>query len=180
MFIASELRKTNITEYVLYLWQIEDLIRAFDFDIEKIQQAVITPYPIDEEKKKQLREWYESLIDMMNREGVRENGHLQLVKNTVSDMEEMHLFLLRQGKEPAYNAKFYFILPQLTLLKGKNTHPASIGDIEMCLIFLYGIMQLRRQKREISEDTQRIFDEIRKLMILVSKYYPNWQKPDEV
>ena len=30
MFVANELRKKNIAEYLLYMWQIEDTIRAFD------------------------------------------------------------------------------------------------------------------------------------------------------
>ena len=28
MFTAEQLRKQNIAEYLLYMWQIEDLIRA--------------------------------------------------------------------------------------------------------------------------------------------------------
>ena len=27
MFIAQELRKNNIAEYLLYMWQVEDVIR---------------------------------------------------------------------------------------------------------------------------------------------------------
>ena len=29
MFIAQELRKKSIAEYLLYMWQMEDLIRAY-------------------------------------------------------------------------------------------------------------------------------------------------------
>ena len=29
MYIAQEIRKKSIAEYVLYMWQIEDLIRAY-------------------------------------------------------------------------------------------------------------------------------------------------------
>ncbi|MBR2242341.1 MAG: DUF4924 family protein, partial [Prevotella sp.] len=28
MYIAKELRKKNIAEYLLYMWQVEDLLRA--------------------------------------------------------------------------------------------------------------------------------------------------------
>ena len=41
MFTAEQLRKQNIAEYLLYMWQIEDLIRANDCDIEKIKANVI-------------------------------------------------------------------------------------------------------------------------------------------
>ncbi len=41
MLIAREKRKTNIAEYILYMWEIEDLIRANGFDIDKIDRNII-------------------------------------------------------------------------------------------------------------------------------------------
>ena len=43
MYIASAKRKENIAEYLLYMWQIEDIIRAYGLDIEKIKESVIDP-----------------------------------------------------------------------------------------------------------------------------------------
>ena len=34
MIIAKQKRRENIAEYVLYMWQLEDLIRAYNFDID--------------------------------------------------------------------------------------------------------------------------------------------------
>ena len=174
MFIAHQLKQQNIVEYVLYMWQIEDLIRALDMDIDRINTQIVQPYPIDDAQKVQLYDWYESLIEMMKREGCQEHGHLQMVRNTVNDINEMHLFLLQNGNDAAYRAKFYFILPSLTFLKSKSSDPAGMSDIEMALIFMYGIMQLRRQSKEISDDTARTLDEIRKWMILVAADYKKW------
>ena len=73
MFTASEKKRENIAEYLLYMWQIEDLIRANELNLEKIDENIINKYSnLDEGQKKQLHEWYESLIDMMRREGVAE------------------------------------------------------------------------------------------------------------
>ena len=36
MFIARQKRKENIAEYLLYMWQMEDLVRSFKCDIEAI------------------------------------------------------------------------------------------------------------------------------------------------
>ncbi len=41
MYIASHKRKENIAEYLIYMWQIEDIIRANDLDIDKIKNNVI-------------------------------------------------------------------------------------------------------------------------------------------
>jgi len=68
MIIASQKKKENIAEYLLYMWQIEDIIRAYGLDIDQIQKHIIDSYDLPEEQKKSMRDWYESLIDMMHSE----------------------------------------------------------------------------------------------------------------
>ncbi len=71
MITASQKRKENIAEYLLYMWQIEDIIRANGLDLAKIESTVIDKYPgLSPQQRKEMTEWYESLIDMMMREGV--------------------------------------------------------------------------------------------------------------
>lgn len=41
MKIASQKRKENIAEYLLYMWQIEDIIRANGLDMDRIRHNVI-------------------------------------------------------------------------------------------------------------------------------------------
>ncbi|MDE6085042.1 MAG: DUF4924 family protein, partial [Muribaculaceae bacterium] len=82
MKIASQKRKENIAEYLIYMWQIEDIIRANNLDIDKIKANIIDKFQdLSPEQKKELTEWYESLIDMMRREDITQKGHLQLSKN---------------------------------------------------------------------------------------------------
>ena len=52
MIIASQKKKENIAEYLLYMWQIEDIIRAYGLDIGKIQKHIINSYDLPEEQKK--------------------------------------------------------------------------------------------------------------------------------
>lgn len=94
MYTASQKRKENIAEYLLYMWQIEDLIRANNLDIDKIRSSIIDLYDLPPEKKKEMEEWYESLIDMMRREGVEKNGHLQLNKNVIIQLDDLHRQLM--------------------------------------------------------------------------------------
>jgi hypothetical protein len=77
MIIASAKRRENIAEYLIYMWHIEDLIRAHDLDIDKIKCNVISRFNVDDAQKREMEEWYESLIDMMRREGVAKSGHLR-------------------------------------------------------------------------------------------------------
>ena len=50
MDIAQSKRKENIAEYILYLWQLEDLLRAMQFSPEAIYSQLVAPRQIDEEQ----------------------------------------------------------------------------------------------------------------------------------
>jgi len=62
VFIARKLKKGNICEYLLYMWQVEDLLRAFNLDIDVINERIIAPYPVSDDERKSLYGWYESLV----------------------------------------------------------------------------------------------------------------------
>ena len=63
MKIAQQLKEKNIAEYLIYMWQVEDLIRANGCDLDRVEQNIIARYP--EEDRPVLREWYGNLITMM-------------------------------------------------------------------------------------------------------------------
>ena len=84
MFVSRQLKEKNIAEYLIYMWQIEDLIRANGCDMEKIKSTIIAPYPLTEEQKAELTQWYMDLIEMMRHEGIMEKGHLQINKNIIT------------------------------------------------------------------------------------------------
>ena len=50
MIIASQKRKENIAEYLLYMWQIEDIIRAYKLDIDTIDEQIVSKYNVPDDK----------------------------------------------------------------------------------------------------------------------------------
>ena len=126
-------KKDNIAEYILYLWQIEDYLRAFP------QQADATP---------ELQEFNQ----MMHREGIIDGGHLQLAKNALNELEELHTRFLNE--DAMYRAAIIRLQPSLNLLKAKTDRP-TMSDIEACLTLLYQIMLLHLQKKEIINPSSR-------------------------
>ena len=96
MKIAQQLKEKNIAEYLIYMWQVEDLIRANECDIDKIRENIISRYP--EEEQPALEEWYGNLVDMMRTEGVKEKGHLQINRNVIVNLTELHVELLASPK----------------------------------------------------------------------------------
>ncbi len=171
MITASVKKRENIAEYLLYMWQIEDLIRANQLDIDKIQENIIDKYTdLDEARRKEMREWYESLIDMMRREGVVESGHLQLNKNVIIALDDLNRRLLADSKFASYSAQFYHTLPIIVELRAKAGENKA-GEIETCFNALYGILMLRLQGKEISEETKQATAQISKFLALLSHYY---------
>ena len=170
MFVAQELRKKNIAEYLLYMWQIEDTIRAFDCQLRRIRDEWVAQYNYSEEQKDEEIDWFGNLIRMMNQEGCREKGHLQINKVTMQTLIELHEQLLQSTKFPFYNAEYYKVLPFIVELRNKGADKEE-NEIETCFNTLYGVMLLRLQKKEITPNTDHAVKEITTFIGMLSDYY---------
>ncbi|GAB6982509.1 DUF4924 family protein [Prevotella dentasini] len=189
MFVARELRKKSIAEYLLYMWQIEDIIRVYGCSLTRIRKEYIDRFDYTEEQKEDEEDWFGDLVRMMNQEGCRESGHLQINKILVQDLTELHAQLLASSKFPFYSAEYYRVLPYIVELRSKTKQAADqmarknderlkavaaqLGksEIETCFDTLYGVMMLRLQKKEISQETSHAVKEITTLIGMLSDYY---------
>ncbi len=178
MIIASQKHKENIAEYLLYMWQIEDIIRANNLDIDRITASVIDRFQLTDAQRKEMVEWYESLIDMMRREGVEKTGHLQLNKNVIIQLTDLHLALLKDPRFPEYTAEFYKTLPYIVELRAK-AGDTPVGEIETCFNALYGMLKLRLQGKEITPDTLDAVAQISKFLALLARDY-NLDREDKL
>lgn len=182
MLIAKKLKQDNIAEYLLYMWQVEDLIRANGLDIDKVNQQIIEKYNQSEKEKKEIREWYENLIDMMRMEGIQESGHLIISKNILSELTDLHNRLLKSPKETGYSSTYYKTLPFIVELRSKSPEK-DIPELETCFSALYGFLLMRLQKKEVSGETQAAITQISSLIRLLSQKYKEDQAgaltPDE-
>ena len=170
MFVAQELRKTNIAEYLLYMWQIEDTIRAFGCSIGRIRREYIDRFDYTDEQKEEETDWFGNLIRMMNQEDCRDQGHLQINKVTLQTLEELHAQLLSSTKFPFYNAEYYKVLPFIVELRNRGADKQE-NEIETCFNSLYGVMLLRLQKKEITPNTLHAVKEITTFIGMLSDYY---------
>ncbi|MCI5875669.1 MAG: DUF4924 family protein [Prevotella sp.] len=169
MFVAKELRKKSIAEYLLYMWQIEDIIRVYGCSLPVIRREYISKFDYSEEQRSEETDWFANLIRMMNEEGKREYGHLQINEVLLQDVIDLHNRLLQSTKFPFYNAAYYKALPFIVELRNKGDK--DVNEIETCLDALYGIMMLRLQKKEITPETANAIKEITTLVGLLSDYY---------
>lgn len=189
MFVAKELRKKSIAEYLLYMWQIEDIIRVYGCSLTRIRKEYIDKFDYTNEQKEEEEDWFGDLVRMMNQEGCRESGHLQINKVVMQALTELHIQLLASSKFPFYSAEYYRVLPFIVELRGKTKQvadrmarkneanlkeiAANLGhsEVETCFDVLYGVMMLRLQKKEISRETETAVKEITTLIGMLSDYY---------
>ncbi|WP_018463845.1 DUF4924 family protein [Segatella paludivivens] len=170
MFIAKELRKKSIAEYLLYMWQIEDMIRAMGCSLPLIKKAYVSKFTdYTEDQKEEELDWFGNLVRMLNEEGKREQGHLDINIIVVKDMVDLHNRMLQSNKFPIYSAEYYKVLPFIVELR--NRGDKDVNEIETCLDALYGIMMLRMQKKEITPETEHAITEISTFIGLLSDYY---------
>jgi hypothetical protein len=151
------------------MWQVEDLIRANACDIDKIEHTVVDAYNLPEAQHAELTEWYANLVEMMRIEGVEQCGHLQINKNVIISLADLHYRLMHSQKFPFYQAAYYKALPFIVELRAKGGQDKS--ELENCFDALYGVWMLRLQRKEVSSDTATAVTDIVKFIGLLSDYY---------
>ena len=189
MIIAKRKRKENIAEYLLYMWQVEDIIRAFGCSLPAIEKNYISKFDYTDEQKEEETDWYGNLVRMMNAEGKREQGHLQINQVVMDDLVDLHKRLLDSNRYPFYSAEYYKVLPFIVEIRSKNKRAESKikeegsteaplieaneneSEIETCFDVLYGIMLLRLQKKPITPETEHAVKEITTFIGMLSDYY---------
>ncbi|MBP3843404.1 MAG: DUF4924 family protein [Prevotella sp.] len=169
MFIAQELRQKNIVEYLLYMWQVEDIIRAYDCSLSRIRKEYISRFDYSDEQLEDMTDWYGDLVTMMNQEGKRQSGHLQVNQVVLQQLSELHAQLLQSTKFPFYTSQYYKVLPFIVELRNRSGKDKN--EIETCLDALYGTMMLRLQNKEITPNTSHAIQEITTLLGMLSDYY---------
>lgn len=170
MIVAQKLRQQNIAAYIVYMFQVEDIIRAYGFDVGRICKEYLPRFQYSQEQIAQQRDWYEGLARMMQEEGVQESGHVQVVKNTLLLMTDRHQELLADPKQPFYSAAYYKALPYIVELRSRGMGKEK-GEIENCVDALYGATVLKMQGRELSEQTKQALQPITHLLEMLSKLY---------
>ena len=171
MIIAQQKRHENIAEYLLYMWQVEDMMRACGLDIDRIDENIIAKCGLTDEMRAQVRDWCESHIMMMKAEGVKERGHLQINKNVLIRLTDLHVQLLHDVKHPEYGAEFYRTLPYIVELRAKSPEAQQAGELETCFNALYGVLLLKLQGKVISRDTQVAIAQISHFIGLLAAYF---------
>lgn len=177
MLIAQQLQYNNRSEYLLYMWQVEDILRAHHCNLDELRENYLSRFEVTDEQRAQLEQWYENLCIMMREEGVTERGHLQINKNVVEGLAEIHELLVDNAKYPYYRQMYYKVLPYIVELRSKQNAAQKeqtmdvAQELEFCFEVLYGIMLLRLQKKDVSAETLAAAKDISTFLGQLSDYW---------
>lgn len=152
MLIARQKRKENIAEYILYLWQLEDLFRALQFSPEAIFSQLVAKQEVDEDTKQDIFFWYMDIVNLLKGEGKEAIGHLDHTLHLIKDLNELHESLLKLPSGEEYRKIFIPLSLELPTLRAK-LEKEDISDIELCFRALYSVM-LYRIKGDESKQAQ--------------------------
>ena len=156
MILADSKKKAHIVEYILFLWQIEDLIRAAQFNpavLEKWAEDTANSEGSDPEREK---EWIVGLAADMRSQGKIESGHIASVSETMVELAHLHEMLLGPLDDKRYSESFKTAVPLLKEISAKQPGPEG-HPVEQLLVALYGFLILRLQKQSISAETESGF-----------------------
>ena len=170
MIIAEQKRKENIAEYLLYMYQVEDMIRANKLDLDGIEQTLISKFEVPYEVKREMREWYKTLITMMREEQKEVSGHINILETTAEQLSEMHHQLLNQGIDTSYKETYAKAKAHIEALRMRSGHSKE-SDIQVALNGLYGLLILKLKRTLITEETTAAFGTIRELVAELSSKY---------
>ncbi|HSI77036.1 MAG TPA: DUF4924 family protein [Lunatimonas sp.] len=167
--LALQKKKENIAEFIIYMYQMEDLIRAYQFNMDDIHQYVIAHYPISSEEKAEVLNWFKELAEKMKSEKIQNKGHLSEVQEKVEVLATYHWNFLKSDRDyfEIYNlAKPYVIA---LFMEAGDEDPGH--EIQLCINAIYGLLLSRLHGRKVPEDMIKATDSFGAVLRYLTEAY---------
>jgi hypothetical protein len=169
MIPAKVKKKENIAEYIIHMYQTEDLILTYNFNLNEIHKYVIKHMSKEEAVLKELLLWYADIIDQMQSEKIiNSNNRLSSTQSYVDELTRLHKILLESDKNYItlfYNAKKN-IKKNIELSKNTINNP-----VQLCLNGLYGMLLLKLNGKKITPYQQDTLSGFGAILAYLSNEY---------
>lgn len=167
--IAESKKNQNIGEYILYLYQQEDLIRSFQGNLEDIRRYVVAHFPVEEPEKEGIFDWYRSLRNQMDTEGILHKGHLQETQTLVNSLSRLHWDLLKRDK--TYFETYQKAKPHILQIV-QDTAGENLGtEVQIFLNTLYGLLLCRLLGKPVQEEQMKTAEAFGAVLRLLNLAY---------
>lgn len=147
--IAERKKAQNVGEYLIYMYQMEDLIRSYQGNLEEIYTYVISHYPVPEEEKQEIKAWFGDLASQMQAEDLLKKGHLKPLQEIVNSLLELHYQLLKS--DASYVQTFHQVKPHLLEAIDTAAGEEVGNEIQICLNGIYGLLLCRLLGKPVNE-----------------------------
>jgi hypothetical protein len=149
--IAAQKKRENIAEYLLFLWQMEDLLRGVDLDADRLAHTVLDAVE-DEALRTQSLEWLRNLARRMRSERLEVSGHLSETYDILAELQLLENTLLTVLGDEAFRRVHAAAKPVIDEFR-RRSDKVPRSNIESALTATYGFMLLRLSGKAISEET---------------------------
>jgi hypothetical protein len=164
------LQTDNVAEYLLYIFQIEALVRTIDLDITRLENELLAPAFTDPAQLEPQLNWYRAIVTEMQLRGLQKEGHLEQVEEILIELIYLHNTLLTILNDEKYKGLCEQAHDALQAFKVKS-NMANRHDIEVLFHAMFMKLQLKMKKQEISPETESAFDLFRIQLAYLSKNY---------
>lgn len=169
MIPAEVKKKENIAEYIVHMYQTEDLILTYNFNLNEIHEYVIKHMSKDEVILKELLLWYADIIDQMQSEKIANSKRrLSSTQVYVDELTKMHNTLLESDDDYSrtYSKAKGDIVQYIKL-----SDNSIINPIQICLNGIYGMLLLKLNGKKITPNQQKTLTAFGAVLACLSKEY---------
>jgi len=177
MFVAQQKEQNNIAEYIIYMYQLEDLIRAYKFDIDTIREKIIQPQVKSASLEAEAVKWYEDIIEEMKSRNLERKGHLHRIGEVITELIYLHNTLKDVVEDQKYLDLLNAAEDNIEAFRGKSDLK-ELHLVEVCFQALYMKLLLKLQGKEIAAESENAFDTMRILLAYLTKGYHQMKKGD--
>ena len=169
MIPAEVKKRENIAEYIVHMYQTEDLISNYEFNLDDILEFVIKHMSKDENELKELLLWYAGLIEQMKLENLPVPGRrLSSTQQYVDKLGQLHHSSLLNSNEykEIFKKAEEDISMQMKLAGGQITDP-----VQICLNAIYGKLIINLNGKKLPTEHELLVEKFGKVLAYLAKQY---------
>ncbi len=175
MKLSSQKRKENVAEYILFMWQLTDLLRTVKFDESRIRELLVDPLKLPESEAEAELQWYRDYCRIIHEEGKEQGGFPSITLYLIGELHDFHQRLLKEPDQDTYRMLAFNATPAIVSFREKVPQQLA-NDMEYCFYALYSKLLMGMQKKEISQQTADSFAEIAKMVGYLAKKFGQFER----
>lgn len=170
MVLAEKKKQENLSEYIIYMYQTELLLRSVKLDFDKVKTGVVDSIPEGSADKHELAAWYANVIAQMQTEGLEKEGHLSYVQDEVQTLSDLSVHLLGQNEN--YRQVFNDARPAIR--ESIISSEGLVNDpIQACINGVFGLLLSRMNGIAVDQEQLDKVEHFGNVLSYLSYYHGN-------